>query len=419
MAHPFRSILKDQRIAALWGGLAFNGFGGQLSGIALVWLAIEVAGPTASYVSTAQLAMSLVASLGASAFVDRFAPRTMMIAADLLSSMVLIVTVAIISIFGPSLWVLIATSMALAALGAVFQPTLLASVPLIAVTKKRIQGTNALLDATARLSRLLGPFLAGPLSTVIPLLHFLTINAATFALSAAGIFAVGKALASPVPQQASSSVWEKITRGYHVALSDQRIAQTLTANTAVLALWFIAVGLGFPFLAAGTEIKGLWFTGIGALAALAGAYGAGDFVSNVWVAGVHPTRPERFMFIGYIILGAGLVAVPVFLWVLPSAAALLFMMLACFCAGTGGPMFFIPMMTFFQTDLPQAELGGLLRFRFALSATAMMVGSAIAPMLFGGIGPAATILLAGGVIVLIGGWGFFFSPKLGLPSSAA
>ena len=125
MAHPFRSILKDPRIASLWGGLAFNGFGGQLSGIALVWLAIEVAGTSASYVSTAQLAMSLIASLGASSFVDRFAPRTMMIATDLLSSMVLIVAVSIISIFGASLWVLIATSMSLAALGAVFQPTLM------------------------------------------------------------------------------------------------------------------------------------------------------------------------------------------------------------------------------------------------------------------------------------------------------
>jgi len=68
--------------------------------------------------------------------------------------------------------------------------------------------------------------------------------------------------------------------------------------------------------------------------------------------------------------------------------------------------------------LPRAELGGLLRFRFALSATAMMVGSAIAPMLFGGMGPAATILLAGGTITLIGGWGFFFSPKLVSPPSA-
>ena len=160
--------------------------------------------------------MSLVASLGAAAFVDRFAPRTMMIAADLVSSMVLMVTVVIISIFGVSLWVLIATSMALSALGAVFQPTLLSSVPLIAVTKERIQGTNALLDATARLSRLLGPFLAGPLSTLVPLLHFLTINAATFVISAAGIAAVGKAIAAPVPQQSSSNVWEKNYAGYPV-----------------------------------------------------------------------------------------------------------------------------------------------------------------------------------------------------------
>tara|TARA_R110002020_G_scaffold178185_2_gene371015 strand:+ start:3241 stop:3462 length:222 start_codon:yes stop_codon:yes gene_type:complete len=48
----------------------------------------------------------------------------------------------------------------------------------------------------------------------------------------------------------------------------------------------------------------------------------------------------------------------------------------------------------------------------ALRETSMMVGSAIAPTLFGGMGPAATILLAGGTITLVGGWAFVLSPKL-------
>src|SRR5690606_29803012 len=105
--------------------------------------------------------------------------------------------------------------------------------------------------------------------------------------------------------------------------------------------------------------------------------GVGDFASNDWVAGVHPKRPERFMFTGYIVLGGGLATIPILMWVLPPAVAMPFMMSACFVAGLGGPMFFIPMMTFFQTDLPQADLGSLIRFRLALSAAAMMLGSAL------------------------------------------
>lgn len=405
MAHPFRSLLRDPAIAALWAGLAFNGLGGQLSGIAIIWLAIEVAGPNGSLVSTAQLAVTFLVSLGASAFADRFTPRALMIAANLSSAAILIATVGLGSVFGLNLWVLIATSMALAALGAVFQPTLMASVPLIAQTTERIQGTNALLDATARLSRLLGPFLAGPLSAMVPMLHFLTINAATFLASALGVAVAGRQLRTKPENQPPSSLWTRMMRGYHVALRNPKIGRILAANTIVSAGWFLAVSLGLPFLAATTSLDGFLFSGVGALAALAGSYGAGDFASNVWVAGVHPKRPERFMFTGYIILGCGLVAVPVLMWILPPAMAMPFMMAACFLAGLGGPMFFIPMMTFFQTGLAQAELGSLIRFRLALSAAAMMLGSALGPLLFGSVGPASAILLSGGVVAGVGLWG--------------
>jgi hypothetical protein len=382
--------------------LAFNGFGGQLSGIAIIWLAIEVAGPNGSLVSTAQLAVTFLVSLGASAFADRFTPRALMIAANLSSAAILVTTVSLGSWFGLNLWSLIATSMALAAMGAIFQPTLMASVPLIAQIKERIQGTNALLDATSRLSRLVGPFLAGPLSTMVPMLHFLTINAVTFLASALGVAAAGKQLQTRPETQAPSSAWPRMMRGYRVALDNPEIGRMLADNTIVLAGWFLAVSLGFPFLAATNSLDGFPFSGVGALAALAGSYGAGDFASNIWVAGVHPRRAERFMFTGYVILGCGLAVIPILMWVLPPVMAMPSMMAACFVAGVGGPMFFIPMMTFFQTGLAQSELGSLIRFRLALSAAAMMLGSALGPLFFGGVGPAMTILLSGSLIATVG-----------------
>jgi DHA3 family macrolide efflux protein-like MFS transporter len=410
MAHPFTLLLQDRRFAALWAGLAFNGFGGQLSGIAIIWLAIESAGAYASFVSTAQLGMTLVVNLAASAFADQFAPRTLMMGANLLSAAVLAFVVTWGSLSGLSLWMLVGAAMVLAALNAVFQPTLLASVPLIAGTRERIQGANALLDATARLSRLLGPFLAGPISALVPVLHFLTINAFTFLLSACGIAAAGKQIASPTTAHSTLSVWSRLTRGLAIASGDRQIGRILAANTVVVAAWFVAVGLGLPFLAAGSDLDSFLFTGIGALAALAGSYGAGDFVSNVLVAGHHPRQPERFMFSGYVLMGLGLVAVPLLMWLLPAGLALPGMMLMCFVAGLGGPMFFIPMMTFFQTDLPQPELGALIRFRFALTSAAMMLGSVLAPLMFGGVGAAWTILAAGGLIAAVGIWGFSALP---------
>ena len=379
----------------------------------MIWLAIQMAGANASWVATAQFAIALIVSLGASAFADRIAPRSLMIATDLLAALVALVPLVFASTIGLSLEVLIGTSMALAALGALFQPALLSSVPLIAQTRERIQGANALLDATARLSRLLGPFLAGPLSAFVPMLHFLTINAASFLVSACGIALVGKSIGTPARTKDTASIGERLARGFMVAQKEPEVRIVLAANTIVLAGWFIAVGLGLPFLAASAEVANLPLTGIGALAALAGAYGAGDFIANLLVAGARPKRVGRFMFTGYLILGTGLALVPILLWLLPPFLALPAMLLACFAAGLGGPMFFIPMMTLFQTGLSRPDLSGLIRFRAALSAAAMMLGSAVSSLFFDSLGAAPTILLAGALIALIGAWGSSFWPDLG------
>lgn len=413
MAHPFLNLLSDRKIGALWTGLAFSGIGNELNRIAMVWLAIQIAGANASWVATAQFAIALIVSLGASAFADRIAPRSLMIATDLLAALVALVPLVFASTIGLSLEVLIGTSMALSALGALFQPTLLSSVPLIAQTRERIQGANALLDATARLSRLLGPFLAGPLSAFVPMLHFLTINAASFLVSACGIALVGKSIGTPARTQDTASIRERLARGFMVAKKEPEVRVVLAANTIVLAAWFIAVGLGLPFLAASAEVASLPLTGIGALAALAGAYGAGDFIGNLLVAGARPRRVGRFMFTGYLILGTGLALVPILLWILPPFLALPAMLLACFAAGLGGPMFFIPMMTLFQTGLNRPDLSSLIRFRAALSAAAMMLGSAVSSLFFDSLGAAPTILLAGTLIALIGAWGSSYWPDLG------
>lgn len=419
MAHPFLNLLGDRKIGALWAGLAFSGIGKELNQIAMVWLAIGIAGPNASLVSTAQFAVALVVSLGASAFADHIAPRALMIGADLLSAIVALIPVLLASTFGLRLEVLVATSMALAALGALFQPALLASVPLIAGTRERIQGVNALLDATARLSRLFGPFLAGPLSLFVPVLHFLTINAASFLFSACGIALVGKSIGTPARAHDTDSVWQRLTRGLVVARQNPEIGTILAANTTVLAAWFVAVGLGLPFLAASTDTAALPLAGIGALAAFAGSYGLGDFTSNLLVAGAHPKRPGRFMFTGYITLGTGLAMVPLLLWTLPPFIALPAIMLVCFLAGLGGPMFFIPMLTLFQTGLARADLASLIRFRAALAAAAMLLGSAISPLLFDRAGAPMTILLAGALIATVGLWGSTCRPNLGVPVKEA
>ena len=411
--HPFIELLRERRTACLWAGLAFSGFGSELNRMAVLWLAIEVAGSSASLLPLAQHAVVLVVSLGAGLFAHHLSPRATMIGTDLVSALVAVLPVVLAGIYGLTLWSLVASAMALAALSALFQPALLSSIPHVAGPKERIQSVNALLDATTRLSRLTGPFAAGLLAAVLPVLHFLTVNAVSFLASAWAVAAMGKLGERPAAPAPPVPVSRRLMQGATLMVRHKDIRLLLLANTAVLAAWTIGVSLGLPFLVAQTGLSGLGLSGLGAVAALVAAYGAGDFLSNFWVAAYRPARLGRFMFNGYVVLGGALAVVPLPFWLLPQAAWLPSMMAAAFVSGLGGPMFFIPMMTFLQTRLEGAELASIIRLRLALTAAAMMAGAGLGALLFGGLGAAVTVVMAGGLIALVGAWGSLWHPDVG------
>lgn len=170
----------------------------------------------------------------------------------------------------------------------------------------------------------------------------------------------------------------------------------LLANTAVLAAWTLGLTIGVPLLVA--ELAATGKGGLGMLAFVMGAYGAGDFVSNVLVAARAPALPWRFMFAGYLVLGSGLALLATASAVVPGAARVPVMMVLAFGAGLGGPMFFLPMMTRLQVNLAGADLAGVVRLRMALTSAAMVAGAALGPWLFRVFGAAITV---GGCGVLI------------------
>jgi len=407
MAHPFADLLRDRRIGALWIGLGFSAFGNELGRIAMVWLAIGLVGPDAGFLPMAQNAVVLAVSLGAGLISHRLQPRATMIGADIASAVIAVAPVIIALVWGLTFWSLVASAMCLAALSALFQPALYSTVPHVAGSPARIQGVNALFDATNRMARLVGPFAAGPLAAILPVVHFLTVNALTFAASAAAIAAIGRKIDPPPMAPDTMSAGQRLMRGMRIVADRPATRAMLVANAIVLAAWMIGVALGLPFLVAAYEITGFGLSGLGAVAALVAAYGAGDFLSNLFVAGHRPRRLGRFMFGGYFLLGAALAVVPLPLWLLPDGFRLPAMMAAAFVSGLGGPMFFIPMMTFLQTNLAGQDLVSVIRLRLAVIAGAMMIGSGLAPLLYAHVGSGLSVVAAGIVIAATAGWGLW------------
>ncbi|MGI8967897.1 MAG: hypothetical protein ACR2GA_02180 [Chloroflexota bacterium] len=92
--------------------------------------------------------------------------------------------------------------------GTFFDPALNASLPVLAGDKRTLQATNGLMDATKRLARAVASALAGLLVYLLPLGHFLTIDAVSFAISALAILSLGTRFAWRAELQTS-------TRGLH------------------------------------------------------------------------------------------------------------------------------------------------------------------------------------------------------------
>jgi DHA3 family macrolide efflux protein-like MFS transporter len=414
--HPFIDLLADRKIRYLWIGECLSALGNQLSGMALIWLAVELAGSGAALLTTVSNAVLLVVSLLSGAFVDRYRPKTVMIATDIVSAFFAVLPLLLAVFFPISLVSLILSIVGLSACGALFQPALQSSVPALAVTTGRIQGLNGLLDATYRLSRLGGPFLAGLLSLFLPTIHFLTANAFSFLASAAAIAQLDLPAEAPQPRRSSDSIWARLMLGVHATAAHGEIRRMLLANTLILMAWTPGLILGMPLLVAETGLAGFGLSGLSAVAALMGAYGAGDFLSNVLVSAHKPKRTGLFMFGGYVLLGTTLAAVPLLMWTVPGTARLPAMMAAALLAGAGGPMFFLPMMTYVQTHIEPARLASVFRLRFALISAAMMLGSAVAQPLFDTVGAGLVILSCGAFIAVVGIAGVLFSRNLEQPA---
>ncbi len=159
--------------------------------VALTWIAVGVLGAGAGYLRALQALVLVVAALGIGGWADRWDQRRSMIRADLARAAILLLLVTAWMATGrPSAAMLIAAVMVLAVGQAVFQPALQTLLPELVSDRGLLPAANGLLDATDRSARLLGPGLIALLAGLVPVMHFMTIDAASFLLSAAALLLI-------------------------------------------------------------------------------------------------------------------------------------------------------------------------------------------------------------------------------------
>jgi MFS family permease len=397
--------LRDRAIALLWAGLATSAIGDQLFAVVVTWVAVGLLGSGAGYLAALQAAAGLAVSLLAGHWTDRVEQRRLMMGADLVRAAILLALMAIwLAHGGPPLWTLFACVLVLAVGQSVFRPAMQAVLPALVADARNLPATNALLDTTDRIARLLGPGVIGIASSLLPLVHFVTLDALTFAASACAVLTIIRLRPmAPMVPPPRGTVLGNMKRGFRAVRRHPVLGFMLSTTAIINGCWYTIVFVGLPLIVRQAGITGPGGSGLAAYGSLISAYGAANLISNLVVGSLGIAKhPARMMFGGNLVLGVGMGAIGLCALLLPPLWLLPALLCCSALSAIGGPMQDITTATLRQTVLPQPDMAAGMRAFMVMNALGMLAALLIAPWLFDTIGVPEAVLLCGGCIIAVG-----------------
>jgi MFS transporter, DHA3 family, macrolide efflux protein len=404
---PIFRPLSDRAVLAVWSGLCSSSIGEDLFRVASIWLVVEIAGNMVGLVTSIQYIAMLVAGLFGGVIFDRFRADQVMIGTRSLSAALAILPVIGFFLWGPSITLLIVSSVGLAALRMAFTPALQSTIPALVRDRDGRQAINGLFDATYRIARLVGPMVAALLHLFLPVIHFLTVTALGFIVSGLTLKSARSRLsgnqADPVRMKPGwRGAWESLTAGFRLMLSERTTGALLLTNAFLNGPWTVALTLAIALIVTEYRPTFLGFGDLAAYALVMGAYGVGDVSGNIVAGSVRFRRALSTMFLGYVVMGVGFTWLALSAWLLPPSQLLPAMMVGALMAGLGGPFYFVPMVTRMQNVFHGHDIARVYRFRLVMMAASMLVASLVATWCFELMGAVATQLACGLLILGIG-----------------
>lgn len=184
------ALWRDRTFGTYWVAQSLSAAGDSFAYLAVPLLVLQATGSVAQMglLTAAAGAASVAAGIFGGVLVDRYDRRTLMIVADL-TRLVLYGLVPLAWLAGPQVWLLFVVLPICEAAGMVFQVAAVTAVRNL-VDRDRLTEANGRLQATYAAAAVLGPLLAGVVSARFGPSTAIAVNAASFALSAAGLWLI-------------------------------------------------------------------------------------------------------------------------------------------------------------------------------------------------------------------------------------
>ena len=376
------SPLGVHNFRLLWIGEGISLLGDQFYLIALPWLVLQLTGSALALGTILALASipRAVFMLVGGAFVDRYSPRSVMMASNFARLVLVALMSALVLTNHIQTGMLYVFALAFGLADAFYYPAQTAIVPQV-LSREQLQAGNTVVQGTMQLSIFLGPMLAGGLialsghgATAIGVpdtpgigIAF-AIDTLSFIASLASLIMMripGTAKQAKEPQNVIESIKDGFTHVW-----SQRVLRVMFM--LIVAINFLVMGpvtVGIPVLANARLAEGAAAFGI-----IMSAFGGGALLGII-LSGVLPLPKPSYLGTTLLLvisaLGVGVVLMPLF------ASTMVVVIIALVMGATAGYQRMI-LFTWLQKRVPQALMGRVMSLLFFCSIGLAPVSNALA-----------------------------------------
>jgi MFS family permease len=375
--NPMRAVIGIRDFTLLWVGQATSMLGDQFHGIAAAWLVLKLTGDP--------LALGTVMAVGGiprafftlvgGAITDRFSPRWVMLASDILR--LLLSALLAIQIFTGSLqvWMIYVYALIGGIVGGFFGPASMSIVPRI-VPESYLGAGNSLTQGTSQLIGFLGPALAGVLIAAFPdekigTAVLIALDAFTFIVSIVTLWMMrtgGEVIASS-GRIDLKTVFGSVKEGIVYMVKDPALRLMFIVIAVANMSFGGPVIVGIPYLADTRFPEGAAAYGI-----IISGYAGGNLLGILLAGGLpRPTRKVlRILLVAlFVIFAVGIAAIG---WISSTWLATLDL----FVMGLLNGYISILLITALQRNTPKQMLGRLMSLVLFANMALIPISQAIA-----------------------------------------
>ena len=381
------TLLKDRNFLFLWLGQSISAIGDRFYKIAMMWYIIERTGSSMA-LGISVLCFTLPSILfmpWAGVLADTNSKKKILVSTDLINGILMIIIAFLVTVKQVPLYSLYACMIFSSSVTALFNPSLSASVPLVA-GKENLSKANSLTQATKQMANIIGPALAGILIGLANMKLLFLLNGLSFILSA--IFEIFVVIPKIKVRAGQTKFFSDFKDGLSYLTSSKELLYLIIVGGVIINFFLAPLNIYLTILC--NQILEVGATGLGFIDS---SIAIGALSGSVYLLFNTTHKTVTIVIIGLLLEGIALIIGGIFTTYLP-------ILLMGFILGLGISMASIGIITLYQLLIPSDKLGRAMSLLSTLSIITLPIGTLAGSFLINHLSLSLILSVSGACILL-------------------